>query len=163
MDYIMTLLAASFKGPYIHAPTRRVLHQASLGRSMTLPGEPRCDPRIRLCVAIDATPRWKGGTRVAMETIDISVNGAAVLSPINLPLKTQVSVCIHIPAYAGQAPMDLGCEAVVVNVEELGHTRRQWRAGIYFLDMPAAEQLFLKRFVYTALEASSDSEGVAVA
>src|SRR5678815_3009751 len=117
MDYIMTLLAASFKGPYIHAPTRRVLHQASLGRSMTLPGEPRCDPRIRLCVAIDATPRWKGGTRVAMETIDISVNGAAVLSPINLPLKTQVSVCIHTVSYthlrAHETPEHLVCRLLL--------------------------------------------------
>ena len=159
----MTFLAASFKDPYIHAPTRQFPRQASLGRLMTLPGEPRCDPRIRLRVAIHATPRWKGGTRVAMETIDISVNGAAVLSPINLPLKTQVSISIHLPGFAGQASMDLSCEAVVVNVEEIGHTRRQWRVGIYFLDMHAAGQLALKRFVYTALEASSDPGGVAAA
>jgi c-di-GMP-binding flagellar brake protein YcgR len=94
-----------------------------------------------------------------METIDLSGCGAALLSSIYLPLKTQVSVAMRLPAIAGQRDVDLKFEAVVVNIEEIGHERKRWKAGLYFLNITQPDQQALKRFVYSALEAPGEQEG----
>ena len=70
-----------------------------------------------------------------METIDLSTTGTALVSPIYLPLKTQVSVEMKLPPLPSQAAFELRCEAVVVNIEEIGHARERWRAGLYFLNL----------------------------
>jgi c-di-GMP-binding flagellar brake protein YcgR len=98
-----------------------------------------------------------------METIDLSGSGAALLSSIYLPLKTQVSVAMLLPAVAGQRAVDLRCEAVVVNIEEIGHERKRWKAGLYFLDLAPPEQQALKKFVYGALEAPGEPIGSSAA
>lgn len=125
---------------------------------MTQPGKPRLDPRVRIGLRIDVKPRWNGATSVAMETVDISVSGVALRSPINLPLKTQVSVSLQLPRTAAQAATEVTCEAVVVSVDEIGRTREQWRVGLYFLDMKGSAQLALRRFIYSALEASTGAQ-----
>ncbi|HEY3177016.1 MAG TPA: PilZ domain-containing protein [Candidatus Polarisedimenticolia bacterium] len=119
-------------------------------------GMPRLDPRVRLRLRLDVTPRWNGARRVQMETIDLSGAGAALLSPVYLPLKTQVLVSLRLPRLAGEGAVDLEVEAVVVNVEEIGHEREWWRAGVYFLNLSQPDQHALRRFVYRALEAPGD-------
>ena len=119
---------------------------------MNQAGAPRLGPRARVRLRIDLTPRWDGALSVRMETIDLSGSGAAVRSPIFLPLKTQVSVDLALPPVGGRGAIRILCEAVVVNVEEIGHTRQLWRAGIYFLDLGERERSALKRFIYGAAE-----------
>lgn len=119
---------------------------------MSQAGAPRLDPRVRLRLRIDVTPRWSGALPVRMETVDLSGNGAALQSPIFLPLKTQVSIALTLPAVGGRGVTSIACEAVVVNIEEIGHTRERWRAGVYFLNLSKPEQEALRRFVYSALE-----------
>ena len=117
--------------------------------------KPHLDPRLRLRLRIDVEPRWKGGVPVPMETIDLSACGAACRSPICLPLKTQVSVILHLPPAPGRAAHELKCEAVVVNTEEIGHSREEWRAGIYFLNLKESDREILRRFIFTVMEESS--------
>ena len=120
---------------------------------MDADNQARLDPRIRLRLGVDVTPRWQGGERVRMETIDLSSNGAALVSPIYLPLQTQVSVVLKLPPLPSQDAFELRCEAVVVNIEEIGHARERWRAGLYFLNLRQAEHTLLRRFVFGALTA----------
>lgn len=119
-------------------------------------GDPRLDPRLRARLRIDVTPRWDGAVKVRMETSDLSGTGAALQSPIFLPLKTQVFVELELPPVPGQGAIRLRCEAVVVNIEELGHERAAWRAGIFFLNLSEPDQRALRRFVYSAREAPAE-------
>ena len=95
-----------------------------------------------------------------METIDLSSNGAALLSTIYLPLKTQVCVELKLPPLPGQPAFELKCEAVVVNIEEIGHARERWRTGVYFLNLRQAEHSLLRRFVFGALAAIDGEQTV---
>lgn len=120
---------------------------------MDTDNQARLDPRVRLRLWVDVTPGWQGARQVRMETIDLSINGAALMSPIFLPLQTQVSVDLKLPPLPDQAAFELKCEAVVVNIEEVGHGKRIWRAGLYFLNLRQQDHSSLRRFVYGALAA----------
>ena len=114
--------------------------------------EPRLDPRVRLCMRIDVTPRWNDGQTVTMETVDVSASGAACRSPINLPLKTQVGVVLRLPPAPSEPARTIACEAVVVNNEEIGRSRDAWRVGLYFMLMKLEDREAVRRFIFRNLE-----------
>jgi len=116
---------------------------------------PQLDPRLRVGLRAEVSPHWQGGAPVSMETIDLSASGAAIRSPICLPLKTQLSIALHLPAVAGQAARNVSCEAVVVNTEEVGHSRSEWRVGAYFLNLKEPDRESLRRFIFLVMDASS--------
>src|SRR5262245_3195508 len=120
----------------------------------------RLDPRLRLRLGVDVTPGWQGARRVRMEIFDLSTNGAALVSPIYLPLKTQVSIELKLPPLPNLAAFELKCEAVVVNIEEIGHERKNWRAGLFFLNLNHIEHSLLRRFVFGALAAIDGQDSV---
>lgn len=93
-----------------------------------------------------------------METVDLSSTGAAVMSPIFLPLQTQVRVEMKLPPLPNLAAFELKCEAVVVNIEEIGHQKKSWRVGLYFLNLRQVEHTLLRRFVFGALAAIDGQE-----
>lgn len=130
---------------------------------MDTDNQARLDPRVRLRLAMEVTPGWQGAQRVRTETIDLSTNGAALVSPIYLPLRTQVSVELRLPPLPDQAVFELKCEAVVVNIEEIGHARERWRAGLYFLNLRQVEHSLLRRFVFGALAAIDGQQPVEAA
>jgi len=101
---------------------------------------------------IDVTPRWNDGQTVTMETVDISASGAACRSPIHLPLKTQVGVVLRLPAAPSEPARTIACEAVVVNSEEIGRSRDEWRVGLYFMLMKLEDREAVRRFIFRNLE-----------
>jgi len=109
---------------------------------------------------IEVTPRWKDGRTVVMETVDVSASGTACRSPINLPIKTQVGVVMSLPAIPPDPPHVVSCEAVVVNNEEIGHARDEWRAGLYFMDLRDEDREALRRFIFRALANWSEQQRV---
>ena len=127
---------------------------------MDIDNQARLNRRLRLRLWVDVTPGWQGARRVRMETIDLSTNGAALMSPIFLPLQTQVSVELKLPPLPDLAAFELKCEAVVVNIEEIGHEKQSWRAGLYFLNLRHVEQSLLRRFVFGAFAAIDGQESV---
>jgi len=109
---------------------------------------------------IEVTPRWKDGQTVVMETVDVSASGAACRSPINLPIKTQVGVVIRIPAIPPEPDRVVSCEAVVVNSEQIGRARDEWRAGLYFMNLRPEDSEALRRFIFRALETWSEQQRI---
>ena len=120
---------------------------------MDTDNQARLDPRVRLRLWVEVTPGWQGARCVRMETFDLSSTGAALMSPICLPLRTQVRVEMKLPPLPELAAFEIKCDAVVVNIEEIGHTRQCWRAGLYFLNLRQGEHSLLRRFVFGALAA----------
>ena len=117
---------------------------------------PRLDPRARVCLRVDVTPRWAGAHAVRAGTLDLSVSGAICRSPEYLPLKMQVHVELHLPATARQAARRVSCEAVVVGEEQRGE--KDWRVALYFLGLGGEDHEAVRRFVFEILEAGRQGQ-----
>lgn len=120
----------------------------------------RLDPRLKLRLPIEVTPRWDGGEPVVLEAVDLSITGTACRGPVHLPLRTQVGVRLNLPsarAGDGSAAVSLVCEAVVVNIERIGRTRFEWRTGLYFLDLRGEVREALRRFIYDTIRSQQEA------
>jgi len=103
------------------------------------------------------TPRWADAVPIEVETLDLSVSGAACRTRECLPLKTQVGVDLVLPGAGGLDPRRVACEGVVVGSERTGE--REWRVAIYFLGLAGDDHEAVRRFVFVMLE--TDRKGQA--
>ena len=111
---------------------------------MTLPtatsSDRRAHPRQPFRTA--ATLTLPGGQLLSARTVDVSAAGAGVVSDLNLPIKTTVTLSMRIPARpSGSAAFE--AQALVVNCT-LAASDGGFRLGLAFAPLTPAARAALK-------------------
>ncbi|MBI3449703.1 MAG: PilZ domain-containing protein [Acidobacteria bacterium] len=120
---------------------------------MAAEGKPRLDPRIAVRLRVDIQYPLRGAHWRRGETYDLSASGSCCRCELDLPLKAQVGCRIYLPPAGGEGESLIDTDAVVVRVDSPEPGSREWRYGLYFVNLSETDFQSLKRFVYASREA----------
>jgi len=95
----------------------------------------------RITFKVDMTVTW-GSTTVAAQTVDLSLGGVYLTTPLRIPLHERVDICITVPK--GFSPSSLTASALVVRWDDQG-------MGLVFTSMDFESFFILTRFVSEGL------------
>ena len=114
-------------------------------------GKGRLDPRVaaKLRVDVEYPPRGDAWTRA--ESIDLSASGVYVRCGQTLPLKSQVGCRVFLPASGAEEDNLVDTQAVVVRVDLPETGSKEWRYGLYFLNLEERDLEAIRRFVFSSM------------
>jgi c-di-GMP-binding flagellar brake protein YcgR len=125
------------------------------GGAVPAEGKPRLDPRIAVRLRVDVQyPLGSSHWRRA-ETFDLSASGSYLRCDLDLPLKAQVGCRLYLPPAGGEEDHLIDTDAVVVRVDAPEPGAREWRYGLYFLNLSEADLQVLRKFVFATYQGAS--------
>jgi len=111
-------------------------------------GKPRLDPRIAVRLRVDVQYPLGGAHWRRAETFDLSASGSCLRCDLDLPLKAQVGCRMYLPPAGGEEDHLIDTDAVVVRVDAPEQGTREWRYGLYFLNLSEADLQVLRKFIF---------------
>jgi len=118
-------------------------------------GKPRLDPRIAVGVRADVQYPLRGVQWCRAETIDLSASGCYLSCDLDMPLKAQVGCRLYLPPVGKEEDHLIDTEAVVVRVDSPEPGKKEWRYGLYFLNLNEADLQVLRKFVFASIQNAS--------
>jgi c-di-GMP-binding flagellar brake protein YcgR len=114
-------------------------------------GGARLDPRVSVSVRVDIEYPARSGSWARAESFDLSVSGVYIRCSATLPLKAQVGCRLFMPPAAGEPDRLIDAQAVVVRVNPPDDGSRDWRYGLYFVEVENDDLEAIRRFVFASL------------
>ena len=111
----------------------------------------RVDPRVTAEFRVDLEYPWRSGEWARARSLDLSASGIYVGSDRDLPLKAQVGCKVYLPAADGDPERRIDAQAIVVRVNLPDPGSKEWRYGLYFVELSESDAESLRRFVFAGI------------
>lgn len=111
-------------------------------------GPARLDPRIAVTLRVDIEYPARSEMWARAESLDLSASGLYLRCAIALPLKAQVGCRIFLPPAGGHEDFLVDSQAVVVRVDNPSAGSKEWRYGLYFVDIQDGDLQAIRRYVF---------------
>jgi c-di-GMP-binding flagellar brake protein YcgR len=108
----------------------------------------RIDPRISTEFRVDLEYPWRSGAWRHAQSLDMSASGIYVSSEVDLPLKAQLGCRVYLPSSGGETDRLIDAQAIVVRVIPPEADSREWRYGLYFVELSESDAESIRRFVF---------------
>lgn len=114
-------------------------------------GGSRLDPRVAVAIRVDIEYPTRSGSWSRAESFDLSASGVYIRCSDTLPLKAQVGCRVFMPPVAGDPDRLIDAEAVVVRVNPPDDGTKDWRYGLYFVEVEKDDLESIRRFVFASI------------
>lgn len=116
--------------------------------------KPRLDPRIAVRLRVDIQYPLRGAHWRRADTFDLSASGTYLRCDLDLPLKAQVGSRLYLPPVGGEEDHLIDTDSVVVRVDAPEPGTKEWRYGLYFLNLNEKDLQVLRRFVFASIQSA---------
>lgn len=111
----------------------------------------RVDPRVSAEFRVELEYPWGSGQWVGARSLDLSASGIHVATDNDLPLKAQLGCRVHLPETGGGPETMLQAQAIVVRVSGPEPGSKEWRYGLYFVELSESDAEALRRFIFASV------------